>query len=163
MAQAGTDIDATVHKTNEWLHRIQEHLETDDRHVAYTALRASLHAVRDRLPVEQIARLGAQLPLLVRGLYYEGWKPRPKPLRIRHAQDFYAIVRGEIPPAMPLHAAAAARASFDVLREHIDPGELRKIGRLLPRDLAAIWLGPAGEPRVSRRDGAAPRRAAARG
>ena len=53
MAQAGTDIDATVHKTNEWLHAIQEHLETADRHVAYTALRASLHAVRDRLPVEQ--------------------------------------------------------------------------------------------------------------
>jgi uncharacterized protein (DUF2267 family) len=33
-----------------------------------------LHALRDRLPPEIAVHLSAQLPMLVRGIYYEGWK-----------------------------------------------------------------------------------------
>jgi uncharacterized protein (DUF2267 family) len=61
-----------------------------NRHKAYLALRATLHALRDRLTVEEVAQLGAQLPTLIRGFYYEGWDPTGKPLRVRHKEQFLA-------------------------------------------------------------------------
>jgi len=48
-----------------------------DRQRAHHALRAVRHALRDRLPLHLAAHLGAQLPLLVRGIYYDSWHPRP--------------------------------------------------------------------------------------
>jgi uncharacterized protein (DUF2267 family) len=66
-------FDRTLYKTHTWLKEIMEVLGTEDRHRAYMALRAVLHALRDRLTVEEVAQLGAQLPMLIRGLYYEGW------------------------------------------------------------------------------------------
>jgi uncharacterized protein (DUF2267 family) len=64
-------FEQTLQKTNEWLTRLATELAGDDRQLAYRALRASLHALRDRLIVDEAAHLGAQLPLLVRGIYYE--------------------------------------------------------------------------------------------
>ena len=45
-----------------------------DRRSAYRALRSVLHVLRDRLTPEQAVHLGAQLPLLVRGIFYDGWR-----------------------------------------------------------------------------------------
>ncbi len=59
-----------------------------DRHAAYRVLRAVLHALRDRLTVAETVDLGAQLPMLIRGLYYEGWTPNDKPLRERTREKF---------------------------------------------------------------------------
>src|SRR5215831_6660899 len=83
---------ATIYKTDEWLSQLKRLLATDDRHVAYLALRATLHALRDRLTVQEVAQLGAQLPMLIRGLYYEGWNPTGKPLRVRHKVQFLAHI-----------------------------------------------------------------------
>ena len=38
--------------------------------------------------VNEVAALGVQLPMLVRGFYYEGWKPADKPLRERKKETF---------------------------------------------------------------------------
>ena len=73
----GLDVfDTTVHKTHVWLNDIMQELGWEDRHKAYLGLRTTLHALRDRLTVEETAQLAAQLPMLIRGLYYEGWDPR---------------------------------------------------------------------------------------
>lgn len=76
MSLTGLDaFDTTVHKTNAWLNDIGEILSWPDRHLAYLSLRVTLHALRDRLTVEEVAQLGAQLPIAGARLYYEAGTP----------------------------------------------------------------------------------------
>jgi len=76
MAMTGLKaFDTTIEKTNIWLKEIMQEMNTEDRHRAYNALSSVLHALRDRMPVDEVVQLGAQLPMLVRGFYYEGWDP----------------------------------------------------------------------------------------
>jgi len=65
----------TIEKTGLWLEDLAQELGNIPAQRAYSILRAVLHALRDRLTVEEAVKLGAQLPLLVRGFYYEGWRP----------------------------------------------------------------------------------------
>jgi uncharacterized protein (DUF2267 family) len=72
MRATGLEVfDTTVQATNAWLKEIME-TTGPDRRRAYHVLTAVLHALRDRLTVDEVAQLGAQLPILVRGLYYVG-------------------------------------------------------------------------------------------
>src|SRR5690554_5212950 len=86
-------FDSSLQKTHEWLNQIMEELGTDSKQKAYLALRAVLHSLRDRLTVDEAAHLGAQLPLIVRGIYYEGWKPAQIFLKLRSLQEFLQHVR----------------------------------------------------------------------
>lgn len=129
-------FDTTVHETNQWLRSLMSRLETDDRRLAYAALRSTLHALRDRLGVENAAHLSAQLPMLVRGLYYEGWRPGKPMVKERHKEQFLQHIAGELDAAkMPLDAEDAATAVFDVMAERLDPGEVVKMLGLLPAEL----------------------------
>src|SRR6202047_2950090 len=93
MSATGLEVfDKTVHTTNAWLKEIMEATGLDRRR-AYRALAAVLHALRDRLTVDEVAQLGAQLPILVRGLYYDQWHHSAgKPDRLRHKEEFLAAV-----------------------------------------------------------------------
>jgi uncharacterized protein (DUF2267 family) len=108
-----------------------------DRQRGYHALRAVLHALRDRLPVDQVAALGAQLPLLVRGCYYEGWHPAGKPVK-EHREAFLAHVRKELgdPGVDP---EDVTRVVFQVLAGHVTAGEIEHVRDTLPADIRALW------------------------
>jgi len=67
-------LDHTIQQTNIWLKTLAEQMHIEDRHDAYRALRSVLHVLRDRLTTEQAVHLGAQLRLLVRGIFYDGWR-----------------------------------------------------------------------------------------
>jgi hypothetical protein len=87
MAATGLEVfDKTLQTTNTWLDEVME-TTGPDRHVAWHALTAVLHTLRDRLPVDLSAHLGAQLPLLIRGAYYDQWHPAGQPDRVRSAED----------------------------------------------------------------------------
>jgi uncharacterized protein (DUF2267 family) len=103
-------------------------------------LRITLHALRDRLTVEETAQLAAQLPMLMRGLYYEGWDPTGKPQKVRHTEAFLAPIRQHFRDDPDVDPEKVARAVFKVLTRHVSAGEIADIKHLLPTELRALWL-----------------------
>ncbi len=132
-----TPFESTLQTTNIWLHDILERLGWgEDR---YHALRAVLHALRDRLTVDQTAALAAQLPMLVRGFYYEGWHPHGKPLKERHKEEFLAQITAAFPGEPEVNPEQVVRAVFQVLAKHVTGGEIEAVKRSLPSALRSLW------------------------
>jgi uncharacterized protein (DUF2267 family) len=140
MSQTGlTPFDSTIQTTNIWLNDVVDRLGWGDHHRAYHALRAVLHALRDRLPVDQAAALAAQLPMLVRGFYYEGWHPHGKPVKERHKEEFLAHIAASFPDAFAVEIEEVTRAVFQVLSKHVTSGEIEAVKRRLPAEIRALW------------------------
>ena len=132
-------FDKTVQESNLWLKDVMERLNTTDRHHAYSTLRAVLHALRDRIGPESAAHLGAQLPMLLRGLFYEGWDPTGKPSKERHEADFLAHIARELPFADAAEVEQGVRAALDVLSKRIDRGTAVKFAAMFPLELRKFW------------------------
>jgi uncharacterized protein (DUF2267 family) len=144
MSSTGLEVfDETVHKTNIWLKEIAQVLGPD-RHRAYNALRAVLHCLRDRLTVDEAAQLGDQLPMLVRGIYYEAWHPAGKPEKIRTREEFLARISTHLPKARPINAEDAARAVFQVLEKYVTAGEIEDVVQAMPQEIRTLWPRPQG-------------------
>jgi uncharacterized protein (DUF2267 family) len=133
-----TVLDHTVQETNVWLKRVEEEFEFDNRQQAYSALRAVLHTLRDRVPPEVAIKLGAQLPILVRGFYYENWHAAGTPTKERHVEEFVEHVWSELPPQFLLDPLTVTCGVFEVLWEKLDPREFEKVMHHLPRSLRAL-------------------------
>jgi len=133
-------LDATVATSRIWLHQMLEKLELpgDDAGRALHALRAGLHAIRDRLPASEVVHLGAQLPVLIRGLYYDGWRLAQDPTRMRNRADVLDHVRHEL-GSDPLPATAVLQAVIELVQQHVSPGEVDDVVATLPKALAALW------------------------
>jgi uncharacterized protein (DUF2267 family) len=132
-------FDSTLQTTNVWLHDIMDRMGWTDRHRAYHALRAVLHALRDRLPVEEAAALGAQLPMLVRGFYYEGWHPHGKPTKERHKEEFLAHVAEAFRDDTTADIELITHVVLRVIGKHVTKGEVEGIKHILPAELRELW------------------------
>ena len=140
MSMTGLDVfDRTVYKTNSWLNKLMEVLGWQDKHRAYLALRVTLHALRDRLTVEEVAQLGAQLPMLIRGFYYEGWDPTGKPQKVRRKEQFLAYIEGYFSGDESVDPEQIARAVFTVLEHRVTEGEIEDVKHILPAELRELW------------------------
>jgi uncharacterized protein (DUF2267 family) len=139
MSTTGLEVfDTTVQATNKWLNEICEVIGPD-RQRAYDVLRAVLHSLRDRLTVDQAAHLGSQLPMLVRGIYFEGWKPSRNPQKWRSREDFLAHVNEELRNIRPTDAKDGSCAVFRAINHHIDPGEAAEVVQALPKGVRTMW------------------------
>src|SRR3546814_6955305 len=88
--------------------------------LAYHALRSVLHALRDRLTLEEAAHLGAQLPMLVRGIYYDSWHPAGMPRRERSEGEFLAHVEKGLRNIRPMNPGEAVQSVFkEIGRAHV--------------------------------------------
>lgn len=72
-------ISHAVQQTQEWLKALCEAGGYSGETEALAALRSVLHQLRDRLTPQEAIDLAAQLPIIVRGVYYEGWQPLRTP------------------------------------------------------------------------------------
>ncbi len=140
MSITGLEVfDSTLHQTNTWLKSLTRRLGTDDRHRAYIALRSTLMALRDRIGPEMAVHLGAQLPMLVRGFYYEDWRMSRTPTKERHKEEFLAHIRHTFRNDPDVDPEQVVRAVFALLADELDRGEIRKVVGVLPKELRELW------------------------
>lgn len=140
MSQTGLPpFDSTLQITNIWLNDILERLGWTDRYRAYHALRVVLHALRDRLSMDQATALAAQLPMLVRGFYYEGWHPHGKPVKERHQEQFLGHIAAAFRDDPPVDVEQVTRVVFQILAKHVTGGEIESVKQSLPDELRSLW------------------------
>lgn len=141
MSRNHSDVfDTTVQKSRVWLKDLMLELEWEDQQKrAYLALRTVLHALRDRLSVQEATHLGAQLPMLIRGLYYDGWKLAGKPVKERHKEEFLDHIKRAFKDDVRVDAERVTRAVFRVLDRHTTAGEINDVKHMLPKSLRKLW------------------------
>lgn len=126
-------IEHSAEKAHVWLKDVARELGgSEDRAYAYRALRAVLHTLRDRLTVDVAAKLAAQLPTLIRGIYYEDWDPSRTPSPIHDVDTFLERVAAEGRMAGETEASIAVEAVARVLRAHVSAGEIDGVLAVLP-------------------------------
>jgi uncharacterized protein (DUF2267 family) len=131
-------VSRSVQKANIWINDMAGEMGTDDEDRAYSVMRAYLHALRDRLTIEESAQLAAQLPELIRGIYYEGWDPTSTPVKTRKLPEFVERMADETPFNDAEDASRAITAAASVLRRHVTEGEIEDIRSTLPKDLQRV-------------------------
>jgi uncharacterized protein (DUF2267 family) len=136
-------FDNTVEKTNLWLKELENALGVN-RQTAYEVLRAVLHTVRDRITIEEAAHFAAQLPMLVRGIFYEGWQPSAIPKKFVTLQEFIAYASAKLQPGAEIPIEKAARCVFASINKTVTEGEARQVRHMLPKEIQELWLEPAG-------------------
>ncbi len=134
-----SSFNTTVEKTNLILKQIEEAYgwPKELRNQSYAALRAVLHALRDRLPVQEGAHFAAQLPILVRGIYYHAWDPSRLPVKMDR-QEFLQRVAKEFPFEIEGGLERLVHTVLQALGRHITQGEWENVKASVPRDLAAL-------------------------
>jgi uncharacterized protein (DUF2267 family) len=137
-------FDTTVQKTNEWLRDISHELGDENRRHAYLALRGTLHTIRDFLPIEESAHFSAQLPLLVRGIYFEGWNPSKTPEVDRSLESFLSRTEHALERALwnedhCIDTEHAVRAVLRILSDRISAGEIDQVRHVLPEQIRELW------------------------
>lgn len=134
-----SSFSTTVDKTNRVLKGIEQRYgwPKERRNQSYAALRAVLHTLRDRLIVEETAHFAAQMPMLIRGIYYTGWDPSRVPVKM-HREEFFARVRREFPYEVEGGMEPLVDTVLESLRLHITDGEWQEVKSMLPMDLATV-------------------------
>ena len=131
-------IAHALQQTQEWLKELRDNGGLASEAEAYSVLRAVLHQLRDRLTIGEAVDLGQQLPLIVRGIYYESWRPTHAPEKIRSKQKFLDQITVRLLPH-PIPPEPAARDVFALLAHHCDPGEIADVIGQLPADIKELW------------------------
>lgn len=133
-------FDRTIQKTHLWLHDIRDEVPWLTEQNAYSVLRAVLQALRDHLSVDEAADFASQLPLLLRGAFFEGWDPKAKRLRGRHKIDFLDSVRRHMARSnLTSSLDETVPAVLYVLRRNMDDGEMRHVFFNMPREIRELF------------------------
>lgn len=151
-------VASTVQKTQHWVQDLMNFGNFATEQEAWLALRVVLHALRDRLVVDEAAQLAAELPMLIRGLYFEGWDPN-LPTELRTREEFLADVQARLRNDTRLEPEEACRAVFALLSREIQSGEIRDVRRMLPAEVQEMWppdvgpepVRPAARPQSPRK------------
>ncbi|KAB0266202.1 DUF2267 domain-containing protein [Microvirga brassicacearum] len=152
MSATGLGVfDRTLQITHIWLDELMEEIGPD-RQVAWHVLGTVLRRLRDRLPLDLAVHLGSQLPILVRGLYYDQWHaPGRMDEKPRSLDEFLHGIAEELANTRPVNVRDATRVVFGILSHHVDRGQIEKIRNALPEDVRAIWHDEPDAPDAQER------------
>ncbi|MCW5744858.1 MAG: DUF2267 domain-containing protein [Alphaproteobacteria bacterium] len=136
-------IDHTVQLTHIWIDELDQRLGWRNKGRSYQLLKIVLQALRDWLPANEMADFAAQFPTLLRGVYYEHWRPAATPVKHRSKADFLARIDREFVGEVMFPFEEAITTVFAFLSRKIDAGEIADVRQSLPADLRALWPAPA--------------------
>jgi uncharacterized protein (DUF2267 family) len=139
-----TEFNSSVETTKEWISELMETLRTDNEAKACRTLKVTLHTLRDQLQLAEVADLAAQLPQLIRGVYYEGWRPAGKQIRIKSKEQFLEKVIDGLKEPSQAHAEKVVRDVFTFLDRRVSGGEIRQVVMSLPKEIRDLWPQEAG-------------------
>lgn len=132
-------IDHTVQLTHEWINELRERLDWDSSRDAARLLRVTMAQLRDHLGHEETAQLSAQMPLLIRGMFFEGWQPARTPVRDRNRSHFIDAIEKEVASVQGWRGVADIVAVFRTLDNRISAGEIDDVKACLPQSIRDIW------------------------
>jgi uncharacterized protein (DUF2267 family) len=135
-------LNGTVEKTIEWIDELKGRLDWSSDRDTLRLLRATLHQIRDRVQVNEAAQLSAQLPILVRGLFFEGWQPHLVPLAGHHFSDMVNMIEHHVGDAIEYRGRQDIVTVFKLLNARITAGEVNDVRANLPEDIRAMWPAP---------------------
>ncbi|MBD3264958.1 MAG: DUF2267 domain-containing protein [Candidatus Omnitrophica bacterium] len=138
MTTAVHNLDHALNTAKQWLKDIQQELHYEDQTQVYRAVRAVLQSLRDRLPVNEAADLGSELPLVLAGVYYSGWHPANKPEKMESKEEFYNHVKQGLgnPELDPKHVTDGV---LKAISKKISSGEMKDIRSNFPEKLLSIF------------------------
>jgi len=143
MSRTGVDsLDRSIDKTNAWLADVAANFGTEDRRLAYRVTRSWLHTLRDRLPVPIAAHIAAQLPELLRGVFYEGWNPSKVP--VKYSKDEYIARFAKDAQIHQTEVPRAGRLVTSAFGKHLSAGAMNEALGALPADIRRLVAAPDG-------------------
>jgi uncharacterized protein (DUF2267 family) len=132
-------IDHTVQLTHEWINELRERLGWDSSRDALRLLRVTLAQIREHIGHEEMAQFSAQMPLLIRGMFFEGWQPAHTPLRDRNLWHFIDAIEAQFSGVHDWRGVQDIQAVFKTLEHKISEGEIRDVKAGLPQAIRALW------------------------
>ncbi len=133
-------LNRSAQETQIWLKQLRDGGQFSDEEQAFSALRSVLHAVRDNLTPDEAAHLASELPVTVRGVYYERWKPAAAPAKDRSQEEFLERVQRGLPADLQGHAPHAVSSVFQLLADRLGgSGELDHVKGMLHADVRQLW------------------------
>lgn len=141
-AQGLQVIDHTVQLTHEWINELTDRLDWTHQKDALRLMRVVLHQVRDHLPHDELAQFSAQLPLLVRGMLFEGWMPKRTPVHQRDVEVFVGQIEEQVGEMFEYRGVEDIQAMFKLLNARISRGEIEDIRANLPQAIRDLWPAP---------------------
>jgi uncharacterized protein (DUF2267 family) len=132
-------LDHAPQVVAEWLNELCEDLDWREKPRAYLLLHETLHAIRDLLGVDEAADLAAQFPVLVRGIFFEGWDPSGTPIAARSKADLIDRISGRFSKQPLDDPERAIAAVFDLLRRHVSFGEIDQVRHAMRKPIRELW------------------------
>lgn len=138
-AQSLEDLQHAVRLTHIWVNDLDQRLKWNDNARSFRLLKAVLHALRDSLQVNEVADLGAKLPILLRGVYYDRWHPAEMPIQAGTVDAFITRVNESFRSDPLADPPTAVMAVLRLLASKIAQGEIADVKRCLPEEVHSIW------------------------
>ncbi|QDT01957.1 hypothetical protein K227x_03270 [Rubripirellula lacrimiformis] len=107
--------------------------------MTYHGMCAVLHALRDRLTIHETADFAAQLPMLIRGMFYEGWQPDQIPVKHRSKEAFLGHVCEAFPDDQSVDPEKLTRAVLKMVASHVGKREMDDIQAIIPKPLRELF------------------------
>jgi uncharacterized protein (DUF2267 family) len=133
-----SNFSHAAQQAQHWVNELATDLGWSERR-AYHLLKAVLTTLRDWLSPEEAADLSAQLPTLIRGIYFEGWDPTEAPATERKKRDFVIRVERAFGDETNADFDAAINAVFALIDRHISQGESVQVRASMKKSLRQLW------------------------